>query len=150
MKALLEAEKSQKGLHAPKGVLADPSGAMALLWIRRGLVFWARLFQIASEALSSSKSKLKKRLPLTFKDQSEAAYADTIGPFHGWISRKGFKVVMRNPPDWDELRRKARLATSREQLAADLKKIADELTKLTNTMRSMHRKYDLEDKRKSI
>mgnify|MGYP002631844378 CR=1 FL=1 len=44
MLALLEGECAA-GAHKPGGVLLDPSGAIGLLWVRRGLLFWAHVFE---------------------------------------------------------------------------------------------------------
>jgi hypothetical protein len=44
MMTMLEEEVSS-AMHAPGGVLIDPSAAMGLLWARRGLSFWISLFR---------------------------------------------------------------------------------------------------------
>merc|ERR1719446_857245 len=44
LRGLLEGEKG-RGMHGRNGVLKDPSGAMALLWMRRMLQFTLCLFE---------------------------------------------------------------------------------------------------------
>lgn len=166
MKALLEAEKAQTGLHAPHGVLGDGTGAMGLLWIRRGLEFWAETFEIAAKALSSNlagrKEAARRRRWLffwkrkrraegsTFKEQADAGYAASVRPFHGWVARNAFMASMRSPPDWEDLMVCAKLAESREQLAAELKRWATSLREVIKTMHDVHVRYDLEDTRKTV
>ena len=50
VKELLKLEGT-KGIHKKGGVLADPSAAMGLLWLRRGLEFWADVFEQEAKIL---------------------------------------------------------------------------------------------------
>ena len=95
------------GLHKAGGKLADPSAAMGLLWVRRGLAFWARLF--ALEAARIDKTGELDGGPGTFRQQVQVAYKEVIDPFHGWVSRKAFMLSMRRAPEWNELRRRSGL-----------------------------------------
>ena len=74
---LLECEKP---VHKPNAVLADPSAAMGLLWIRRGLQYWADVFEQQAEQLKKCPSKT-----CSLTEQCAIAYKRTVGPFHGWI-----------------------------------------------------------------
>ena len=66
MFAMLE-EECSTGMHAPGGILADPSAAIGLLWARRGLQFW----------VSIVKPHVNKYLRQ--KQREEDAHADADG-----------------------------------------------------------------------
>lgn len=97
---LLDFEVS-RGAHklgtAPDGsgaVLGNPSGAIAVLWIRRLLQFSAAVLQRVLEGSAIDVAM-------------EQAYGDMLRPFHGWMLRKAFGVaISRVPPSavvWDSL-----------------------------------------------
>lgn len=48
-------EECSSGMHAPGGILADPSAAIGLLWARRGLLFWVCLFRPHAQAYEASR-----------------------------------------------------------------------------------------------
>ena len=175
MKGLLTAEV-EAGKHARHGVLADPSGAIGLLWVRRALAFWADVFEQQAEQLTRYLADVKKRAAgrranaRTIHEQQLAAYGRTVGPFHGWVSRRGFLLTARALPEWDELCRRANLAPpsrpasggdpggetgecppyDAEALCADMRGWARAVRALTGTMTAIGEKLDLEDARKSI
>lgn len=75
--------------HAPLShavAQADPSGAMGLLWVRRGLAFWAKLFSLEVERLKST-GEIDGE-PGTFKKQSDTAYHAVVAPFHGVCTQR--------------------------------------------------------------
>lgn len=80
MKELLALERDAKK-HKPGGVLADPSGAMGLLWVRRGLDYWCLVFELELKRLQAAlKAKGATDAGATFKQQCQRAYdkvADT-------------------------------------------------------------------------
>ena len=75
-------------------VLGNPSGAIAVLWIRRLLQFSAAVLQRVLEGSAIDVAM-------------EQAYGDMLRPFHGWMLRKAFGVaISRVPPSavvWDSL-----------------------------------------------
>lgn len=138
-----------KGIHKSGGKLADPSAAMGLLWVRRGLAFWARMFGL--EAARIAKTGELDGGPGTFRDQVQMAYKEVIDPFHGWVSRKAFKLAMSRAPEWDELRRRSGLpCDSSDALRVELQQWCDVVSALMATMQRAHQKYDLEDSRRSV
>ena len=46
-------EECSSGMHAPGGLLADPSAAIGLLWARRGLLFWVSFFRPHADAYNA-------------------------------------------------------------------------------------------------
>ena len=59
-KKVKELLKSEIDEHKPGGVLADPSAAMGLLWMRRGLEFWAVVFEQQVALLGGKNHKFAK------------------------------------------------------------------------------------------
>ena len=145
---ILTAEQ-ERGLHKPGGKLADPSATMGLLWVRRGLAFWAKLF--ALEVARISKTGEIDGGPGTFRQQVQVAYKEVIDPFHGWVSRKAFMLSMRRAPEWNELRRRAGLpCDSCDALRGELQDWCETVSELMNRMQKAHQGLDLEDTRRSV
>eukprot|EP00966_Prymnesium_polylepis_P017041 393201-Prymnesium_polylepis.1 len=42
--------------------------------------------------------------PPAAQDQCQHAYDQTMRPFHGWVSRRGFAAAQRGMPDWADVR----------------------------------------------
>jgi len=145
MKGLLVAEAS---VHQKGGVLADPSAAMGLLWVRRGLAFWARVFDLEAKRLLAS--GCKPGAPGTLLEQTTRAYQIEIASFHGWVSRNGFMVSVRAAPEWDELCTRAALPTEPKKLADELRKWARVLDALVGRMKALQVKHDMEDRRRTV
>ena len=147
MRALLESEL-EKAIHGKGGIIADPSAAMGLLWVRRGLMFWARLFDLEARRLMDNQFRLGE--PGTFMAQTTLAYEMEISDFHGWVARKAFLMSVRAAPEWDLLCERAGLPSDRKQLAEELRSWAKVLDGLDKRMRTLHTKYDLDDRRRTI
>ena len=147
MKALLTAELEQ-GMHGSGGELKDPSAAMGLLWLRRGLAFWARLFELEVERLAAN--AFESGPPGTLLLQTEQAYAAEVDAFHGWVSRKAFALSMRAAPEWDAMSERGGLPTDGKKRHDELRDWARAINGLLARMKDMHIKLDLEDKRRSI
>ena len=145
---LLEVELAC-GIHRSNGMLADPSAAMGLLWIRRGLEFWVRLFRNELERLRERGSIDAE--PGDLAKQTARAYDQTVAPFHGWVSRKAFLLSMRSAPEWDVLRVRGKLPdASCKDLQHEFDIWATTLDSVCNRLRKLHLRLDLEDRRKSI
>jgi len=145
MLALLEGECAA-GAHKPGGVLLDPSGAIGLLWVRRGLLFWAHVFEQQAKVMM----RPMRGGGSSLKEQSLRAYEAVVKQFHGWVSARAFKVALGMTPSWDLVRERVGLGDSDDQLRDDLQGWAASMRRLAEVMRTMHEKLDLEDKRKSI
>jgi len=147
---LLAAER-ESGMHKPGGVLADPSAAMGLLWLRRGLEYWADVFEQEAAALKAASKRQNKPTPApSLVAQCEAAYNRLLVPFHGWVSRRAFALALGLTPDWRDVRACAGLSTSDDELRSELSLLASELRSLCGRLRRLHVQLDLEDKRRSI
>lgn len=140
VKALL---KSERHIHRPGGVLVDPSAAMGMLWLRRGLEFWIEVFDQQIQAL-------KKKKTVALASQCEVAYRRTVADFHGWASRRGSKVALSLAPEWTEVCARAKLGGSDEALRKDLCALVSATRELCDRLKSLQVKYDLEDKRRSL
>ena len=147
MRALLAAE-AESGIHKAGGVLADPSAAMGLLWVRRGLQFWARVFELEAKRLMASGCEWGEAG--TLLRQTNMAYEDEISEFHGWVARKAFMISARSAPDWQVLCERAGLAAERKKLGEELRTWAKVLNGLARRMQALHMQYDLEDKRRTL
>lgn len=148
MKALLKAE-AEAGVHGKGGVLADPSAAIGLLWVRRGLLFWARVFELEAERLGRGPEARGSEAGV-LKAQSDAAYDEVLSPVHGWVSRRGYKLAMSRCPEWSDARQRAGLPECDEALRADFAAWAKAMRKLAKCMTKLHVNLDLEDKRRSV
>jgi len=82
LRALLQWEKGQ-GIHKPGGVLADPSAAIALLWMRRTLQFLGALMRRVLESDARPVAELARE-----------AYAAELEPYHGWLLKGTFGVAL--------------------------------------------------------
>lgn len=150
MKALLAAEVAAE-IHGRGGVLADPSGAMGLLWVRRGLAMWADTFEQQARAMQQAAVTGEGEGSLAA--HTRVAYERTVQAHHGWVSRRAFGVACRATPDWETVVRRAGLRTDKggdEALRLELKCWAAAVRDLTEAMRSLHTDRDLEDRRKSV
>ena len=145
IKELLQLERES---HQPGGVLADPSAAMGLLWLRRALEYWADVFEQQAEALG--RRQRSGRAVLTLAAQCESSYKRLVEPFHGWVSRRAFGIALGLTPDWSDVRERAGLSESDEALRQELTSVVTATRELCGRLRKLHVKLDLEDRRKSI
>ena len=75
LRGLLQTE-SASGIHKAGGVLADPSAAIALLWMRRSLQFLVHLLHELCEPGTSVAAAMR------------AAYDAHLEPYHGWVLKQ--------------------------------------------------------------
>ena len=142
LRGLLEAEKST-GAHKPGGVLADPSAAIALLWMRRTLQFNCALL----DRLCSSGT-------LTMAEAAREAYAKELEHYHNWLLRNTFNMALNAMPRREEFF--ARLAprvlgaARRERLCvAEIRECVGHMQVIIGAMRKLYADLDLEDSRKA-
>ena len=70
--------------------------------------------------------------------------------FHGFISRRAFRVGLGITPEWSDVRARVDLGESDEALQKELRALASVTRELCGRMRKIHVKLGLEDLRKSI
>ena len=81
LRGLLQTE-SASGIHKAGGVLADPSAAIALLWMRRSLQFLVHLLHELCEPGTSVAAAMR------------AAYDAHLEPYHGWVLKQARTCTM--------------------------------------------------------
>ena len=113
LRDLLEWEKGT-GVHRPGGVLADPSAAIAMLWMRRTLQFLGALLRRLAEEPTAPMGSLAR-----------SAYAQELERYHGWILRKTLSVGFGAMPGRTELL--GRLAPGAESAGAAERVCASEM-----------------------
>ena len=82
-------------------VLADPSAAVALLWLRRSLGFmlgFMRQLQCSMRAFMAGTCDDVDSLA-AFR----AAYADELEPYHNWLLRSTFNISISHAPGYTDL-----------------------------------------------
>ncbi|CAJ1443793.1 unnamed protein product [Effrenium voratum] len=131
-RSFLEAEKAS-GRHGPGPGLADDSGAMGSLWIRRTWEFVAKLFERHLQGL-------------TMPQAAQEAYEQTLGRFHGRVLRGTFVLGMRMTSSPQALCRSLGVdeASLREQMEAFHKLVLP----ICEQMRTVSVELDLEDTRR--
>lgn len=134
----------EKPIHKPNAVLADPSAAMGILWIRRGLEYWADVFEQQVEQLK------KKQTSTSLAEQMAIAYKRTTQQFHGWVSRRAFSAALGMTPDWSVVRKRAGLPETDEALRKELKELAVACRELCERLRKLQVSLELEDMRRSV
>ena len=140
---LLEAEINT-GIHKPGGILADPSAAMSLLWLRRTVRFSAMFLDHAQQGHETS----------DFSRQVREVYSKCLEPFHGWLLRNTFMMAFATLPSRDEcLRRLAprikQKNLRKEMCCSDIGECVPLMLRLVNHLESHFSELDLEDLRKS-
>lgn len=141
VRALLEAEKAS-GVHRPGPILADPSAAMALLWMRRTIQYYIGVMRGATDTSNTLPSKCR------------AAYASILEPFHGWLLKQTFNMVLSAVPSRDEFI--ARLSPNihsrsrrRSVFFADVNECIPLMEDVVTALQELFNELDLEDMRKS-
>ena len=118
---LLEAEV-RRGIHQTGGRLADPSAAMALLWLRRS-------FNMVTSILEGMVADRSTPLPAI----ARAAYAEELETLHGWVLRKTFCAGFNAMPTRQELLQ--RLASPRVRAEERERTCYEELAELVLVQR---------------
>ena len=147
-RGLLELEKAS-GIHRPGGVLADPSAAIALIWMRRSLEFLrsvhARILEdLDGDAPSTGNSSLSAF--------AKNAYAEHLEQFHNWLLKNTFAMALNGMPSRNEVFQ--RLAPhvpepQRTQIVCqELRECIKFINKVTDSLCTMFAELDLEDTRK--
>jgi hypothetical protein len=134
---LLEFEKAT-GVHQ-LGHLKDPSGAVALLWIRRSLSCQYRMYGML----------LEKRDPV---EAAVEAYQAELRPYNGWIQQKIGMVLAKATPSREEtlaglggFERRA-FGESEEMVTVhDLRQLLSILSPILARWKQIFKDLDLED-----
>ena len=139
LRGLLEMEK-EAGIHKPGAVLADPSAAIALLWMRRTLQF---LGQCLSGVLDDAAS---------MNEVGANAYKIELEPFHGWLLKNTFAMALNGMPRRDEIymRLGGHLPEENREalLRAEVAECVHMLRQVADSMRNLFEQLGLEDMRK--
>lgn len=90
LRALLEAEKAS-GIHGAKGALADPSAAIALVWMRRSLKFQNAIF----EGMVADKAGQTSAI-------AREAYKDNLEGYHNFWLKNTFRAGLSAIPKRDD------------------------------------------------
>ena len=94
-----------QGLHACGSgdavALADPSAAIALLWLRRSLAFSLAFFR----QLHAGMARLMRgeQQDVDTVEAFKSAYGDELQPYHKWLLRQTFHLTISQAPSYTEL-----------------------------------------------
>ena len=144
LRCLLEAERAT-GIHRPGAVLADPSAAIAFLWMRRTLQFLCHCMQGVMETDDPKES---------VGTVARGAYTISLEPFHGWLLKNTFGVAMGGMPRKDEFINRLMDAPqlSEEERTRICERELGECVETTrvviDAMRALFEELELEDLRK--
>jgi len=151
LRALLEAEVAS-GIHKPGGVLADPSAAVALRWLRRSLGFFATILARMLDDRTASIPQIAR-----------SAYKEQLESLHGWVVRKTMCAGFSAMPCREEVLLRLSNLTSASQPStappsscgggggggcdgeAELQGLVDALQEALGQMRALFIELDLEE-----
>ena len=82
-------------------VLADPSAAVALLWLRRSLAFMLGFMRHLQQGMHAFMDGTRDDIDgiAAFR----AAYADELQPYHKWLLRQTFSISISHAPGYTDL-----------------------------------------------
>ena len=141
LRAVLSAERAQ-GMHAP-GKLADPSAAVALLWMHRSLAFQHGMLE---GLCSKRESKLS--------EVAREAYTKHLEANHSWLLKNTFKMSLSSMPTRDELYARLaprmRTADEREQICLqEIREFSLAAGPVVQAIRSIFEELGLSDDKKA-
>ena len=137
LRALLRHEVA-RGLHAPGGLVADPSGAMGVLWTLRGLQVYDHWFQ--SVAYRGGDGASTATLLREAIDKSH-------GELLGFISAQSVGLACKTTTaTWPQIA--TRLAPTSGLATEDEREWCETIRPLLTRLRAMLREYDLVDVRR--
>lgn len=141
VRAVLEAERAA-GIHSP-GKLADPSAAVALLWMYRSLAFQSSML----DGLVSSRSG-------KVTDLARSAYGAHLEPYHSWLLKNTFRMALSSLPTREDfyvrLAPKMRMQDEREQICLqEIRDFAQVTGKVVDALRGLYQELGLSDERKA-
>ena len=141
LRAVLSAERAQ-GMHAP-GRLADPSAAVALLWMHRSLSFQHAMLD-----------GLCSRRDTKLADVAREAYTKHLEANHSWLLKNTFKMSLSSLPTRDELYSRlaprTRRADEREQICLqEIREFSLAAGPVVQAIRSIFEELGLSDDKKA-
>ena len=140
VRGLLEIEAAS-GMHKAGGVLADPSAAIALLWMRRSLQFLTHLLRGLCDADATPSAAAR------------AAYGVHLEAYHGWVLKQSYNVALNTMPRRDEVMQRLYPRVppvEREAIyALEARECVLVLSRVVDAMRSVFEELDLEDVRRA-
>jgi len=143
LRALLQSEVSA-GIHSPDGILADPSGAVAVLWAYRGFIMWATMLR-RCVTLSSWEGEPPEHL---MKASFEYAYETEIKQFHGPMMRSAVSIGTNLIPRWEDVW--GNYGPTLEDVQHDIGQWLEAMEELLPRIDAMIREFDLYDRRKTF
>uniref|UniRef100_A0A7S0L6Q5 Glycolipid transfer protein domain-containing protein n=1 Tax=Coccolithus braarudii TaxID=221442 RepID=A0A7S0L6Q5_9EUKA len=140
LRGLLEVEKAA-GIHRPGGHLADPSAAIALLWMRRTLMFSIAVLQGACEKDAH------------LGNLARAAYTSQLEQYHGWLLKNTFTMALSAMPSREEFMQRlaptVKQKMEREALCIqEMRECTEASQVIIKVMCNLFDELDLEDSRK--
>lgn len=141
LRAVLSAERAQ-GMHTP-GKLADPSAAVALLWMHRSLAFQHAML----DGLCCKRES-------KFSDLAREAYTKHLEANHSWLLKNTFKMSLNSMPTRDEffvrLAPRMHRADEREQICLqEIRDFSLAAGPVVQAIRSIYEELGLSDDRKA-
>ena len=141
VRALLAGEKGT-GAHKPGGVLAEPSAAIALLWMRRTLQFLRALLEGLAAADEGA----------ALAGMAKDAYGKHLEPYHSWLLKNTFRMGLGGVPKRDDVLRKLGPTLSDAErdrtCIRDMGEVVRLLGVVVDSLRRDFAELDLEDTRK--
>lgn len=133
LRGLLEAECAG-GIHQPGGILADPSAAIALRWMRRSLRFLNTILEglLADEAASVA-------------TLARAAYRAQMERLHGWVVRKTMQAGFGSMPSREEVLHRLGGGVSAAECSAALAELVQVQQEALAQMQALFIELDLEE-----
>jgi len=142
LRDLLEAER-RSGMHQPGGVLADPSAAIAMVWLRRSLTFQNSTMEGMVGDRSATVSTLARE-----------AYRTHLETFHNFWLKQTFRAGLAAMPKREDF--VIRLAphlhneTEREQVVyQEMAELVEVQNHVVAVMNGLFAELDMEDLRKA-
>ena len=147
-RGLLEVEKAS-GIHRPGGVLADPSAAIALIWMRRSLEFLRSVHALILEDLDGDAPSTGNSSLSAF---AKHAYAEHLEHFHNWLLKNTFAMALNGMPSRNEVFRRLAPHIPEPQrtriVVMELRECIKSINKVTDSLKLIFAELDLEDTRK--
>ena len=138
MRSLLKHEMSQN-IHKPAGKIADPSGAMGLLWSMRGLQVYRHWFR----AVANGELGPDEATGALMRESIDQSHGELLG----FISRRTVALACKTmSATWPQIANK--FAPTLSQANLDVTQWCDAVDPLLGRIHAMLEEYDMIDKRR--
>lgn len=146
LRAMIRLEKEDDRIHAPGAVLADPSGALGMVWTARGLSLWVHFFMHMDR---------QRRDPTLGEAGLRAAFCRafdaSFGTIAGWWAQRAFHLgSLIVTGQWDGPTGLAlAVGPTVELVERDMMEWHAQMTKLLERVQRILEEYDCNDQRAS-